>query len=144
MCVSCNSHAHAATGESREYQAGGRVRGKPELTTSSAASMARSSTSSLKGAPSWDLTCSKIIGWPLACATKHNPLVALAKEKAGVEPGDKIIKIEDKLVANLKSDESVSMLRGIVGTKVKIEVERKDAKTGKVSVKKYTLKRQTM
>ena len=64
--------------------------------------------------------------------------------KAGIEPGDKVVKIEDKLVADLKSDESVSMLRGLVGTKVKIEVEHKDAKTGKVETKKYTLKRETI
>lgn len=70
------------------------------------------------------------------------PMLNTPAYKAGVEPGDKIIKIEDKLVANLKSDEAVTMLRGIVGTKVKIEVERKDAKTNKVSTKKFTLKRE--
>jgi len=64
--------------------------------------------------------------------------------KAGIEPGDKIVKIEDKKVADLKSDEAVSMLRGLVGTKVKIEVEHKDAKTAKVETKKYTLKRETI
>jgi len=61
--------------------------------------------------------------------------------KAGVEPGDKVVKIDGKEVKDLKSDDAVSMLRGIVGTKVKIETERKGA-DGKIALKKFTLKRE--
>lgn len=62
--------------------------------------------------------------------------------KAGVEPGDKIIKIENKLVSDLTSDQSVAMLRGKPGSKVKITVERKEEKSSKTTNHVYTLKRE--
>jgi carboxyl-terminal processing protease len=61
---------------------------------------------------------------------------------AGVEPGDRVIKIEDKLVSELNGDQAVSMLRGKEGSKVKVVIERKDQKTGKTVNKTFTLKRE--
>lgn len=69
------------------------------------------------------------------------PLPDSPAYKAGVEPKDKVIKIDGRPVSEMKSDEAVAALRGEVGTKVKVELERKDEKTGKTSTKKVTLKR---
>ncbi len=69
------------------------------------------------------------------------PLPGSPAYKAGVEPGDKVIKIDGRLVSEMKNDEAVAALRGEVGTKVKVEIERKDEKNGKVVTKRFTLKR---
>lgn len=69
------------------------------------------------------------------------PLPDSPAYKAGVEPKDRVIKIDGRPVSEMKSDEAVAALRGEVGTKVKVELERKDEKTGKTSIKKITLKR---
>lgn len=69
------------------------------------------------------------------------PMPNTPSYKAGIEAGDKVIKIDGKLVSSMTNDEAVSALRGLVGTKVKVEMERTDGKTGKVSTKSYTLKR---
>jgi len=44
--------------------------------------------------------------------------------KAGVMPGDKILKIDDKSTAGLSLDEAVSLLRGKRGTKVRLTLVR--------------------
>lgn len=51
-------------------------------------------------------------------------------EKLGIRAGDKIIKIEDNLVAGigLKNSDVRSKLLGDLGTKVKIEIQRKNTK----------------
>jgi carboxyl-terminal processing protease len=69
------------------------------------------------------------------------PMPGSPSYAAGVEPGDKIIKIDDKYVADITSENAVSMLRGKEGSKVKIIVERKDPKTNKTETKTFTLKR---
>lgn len=60
--------------------------------------------------------------------------------KAGIEPGDEIIQIDDKLVKDITSDEAVEALRGIVGTTVKVKIER-TSKDGKKEQKTFTLRR---
>lgn len=61
--------------------------------------------------------------------------------KAGIEPNDEILKIDDKLVKDMKnSDEAVEALRGLVGTKVKVLIER-TGKNGKKEQKTFTLRR---
>lgn len=60
--------------------------------------------------------------------------------KAGIEPGDEIIQIDDKLVKDISSDEAVEALRGIVGTTVKVKIER-TSKDGKKEQKTFTLRR---
>lgn len=69
------------------------------------------------------------------------PLLNSPAYKAGVEPKDKVIKIDGKPVSEMASDEAVAALRGEVGTKVKVELERVDEKTGKKIKKTVTLKR---
>lgn len=61
--------------------------------------------------------------------------------KAGIEPKDEILQIDDKLVKDMKSnDEAVEALRGLIGTKVKVVIERTN-KDGKKEQKTFNLKR---
>ncbi len=60
--------------------------------------------------------------------------------KAGIEPGDEVLKINEKLVKDMTTDEAVAALRGIIGTNVKVVIER-TAKDGKKEQKTITLKR---
>jgi C-terminal processing protease CtpA/Prc len=48
-----------------------------------------------------------------------------AAAKAGVEVGDEIVAIDDKETRGMTPDEVSGALRGKVGTKVKLEVERR-------------------
>lgn len=73
--------------------------------------------------------------------TVVTPLPGSPAYKAGVEPGDKVIKIDGKLVSDMTNNEAVAALRGEVGTKVKVEIDRKDENSGKTVKKKFTLKR---
>ena len=60
--------------------------------------------------------------------------------KAGIEPGDEILKIDDKLVKDMTNDEAVEALRGTVGTRVKVVIQR-TSKDGKKEEKTFTLRR---
>ena len=60
--------------------------------------------------------------------------------KAGIEPGDELIQIDDKLVKDITNDEAVESLRGIIGTTVKVKIER-TSKDGKKEQKTFTLRR---
>ena len=68
------------------------------------------------------------------------PMPKTPAYQAGVEPGDEIIQINDKLVKDIPSQEAIDMMRGPIGEKVTIIVKRKDAK-GKDITKKFTLKK---
>ena len=63
--------------------------------------------------------------------------------RVGIEPGDEILKIDGKPVKDMTSDEAVSALRGIVGTNVKVLIER-TSKDGKKEQKTFTLTRAKM
>lgn len=52
--------------------------------------------------------------------TVVSPLKNSPAEKAGVKAGDKIIKIDDKVVSDMPVDEAVKLIRGPQGSKVKI------------------------
>jgi carboxyl-terminal processing protease len=52
--------------------------------------------------------------------TVVTPIKNSPAEKAGVKAGDKIIKIDDKVVADQPVDQAVKLIRGARGTKVKI------------------------
>ncbi len=71
------------------------------------------------------------VGMEIAIKDKMLTVVAPLKnspaEKAGVMPGDKIIKIEDKLASDLGVDQAVKLIRGASGTKVKITFLREGA-----------------
>ena len=60
--------------------------------------------------------------------------------KAGIEPGDEVLKIDDKLVKDMTNNEAVEALRGMIGTNVKVLIER-TSKDGKKEQKTFTLKR---
>ena len=62
--------------------------------------------------------------------TVMSPMPGTPAFKAGVMPGDRILFVDDKDVSNMKLDEAVELMRGAVGSKVKITMSRKDEKTG--------------
>lgn len=59
------------------------------------------------------------------------PLEGTPAQKAGLRPGDKIIKIDDVLTADITSEEAVSLIRGPKGTKVTLTIFRDIWKTTK-------------
>ena len=59
------------------------------------------------------------------------PLEGTPAQKAGLRPGDKIIKIGDALTADLTVEEAVNLIRGPKGTKVTLTIYREDWKTTK-------------
>ncbi len=69
------------------------------------------------------------------------PMLNTPAYKAGIEPNDKVVKIDNKEVKDLTNDQAVDMLRGELGTKVKVVIERTDPKTNKTVTKNFTLKR---
>ncbi len=56
--------------------------------------------------------------------TVISPLKDTPAYRAGVETGDKIIRIDDKITTNLTTDEAISLIRGKKGTTVTISVIR--------------------
>ena len=68
------------------------------------------------------------------------PLPNSPAYKAGIEPGDEIIQIDDKLVKDISSSDAIDMMRGLVGEKVTLVIKRKNAK-GKEITKKFTMKK---
>ncbi len=68
------------------------------------------------------------------------PLPDSPAYKAGIEPGDEIIQIDDKLIKDISSNDAIDMMRGTVGEKVTLIIKRKDKK-GKEITKKFTLKK---
>lgn len=63
--------------------------------------------------------------------------------KAGVLAGDRILFVDDKDLDGLKLDEAVELMRGPVGSKVKITMSRKDEKTGEYKkLPDYNFKRE--
>ncbi|TSC74921.1 MAG: hypothetical protein G01um101433_973 [Parcubacteria group bacterium Gr01-1014_33] len=52
------------------------------------------------------------------------PLKGSPAEKIGLKAGDKIIKIDDKVSADLPLDEAVRLIRGETGTKVRLTIMR--------------------
>ena len=68
------------------------------------------------------------------------PLPDSPSYKAGIEPGDEIIQIDDKLVKDISSSDAIDMMRGALGEKVTLIIKRKDKK-GKEITKKFTMKK---
>lgn len=59
------------------------------------------------------------------------PLKGNPAEKAGLKAGDKIIKVDDAITADLALDEAVRLIRGEPGTKVRLLVLRDDGERAK-------------
>ena len=57
-----------------------------------------------------------------------SPIEDTPGEKAGILPGDKIIKVDDQEVKGNELDKAVSMMKGSEGTKVKLTIIRKGVK----------------
>ncbi len=65
--------------------------------------------------------------------------------KAGVMPNDRILFVDDKDLSGMKLDEAVDLMRGPVGSKVKITISRKDEKTGEYKkLPDFHFKRETI
>lgn len=56
------------------------------------------------------------------------PLIGTPAEKAGMKPGDYIIKLGDRSVQGLNLQDSVNLMRGKIGTKIDLTVIRKGEK----------------
>lgn len=62
--------------------------------------------------------------------TVMTPMPGTPAFKAGIMPGDRILFVDDKDISSLELDEAVELMRGAVGSKVKLTISRKDEKTG--------------
>ncbi|MCD6574868.1 S41 family peptidase [Candidatus Aerophobetes bacterium] len=67
-----------------------------------------------------------------------NPLESTPASKAGLKPGDKILKINGKSTEGMSLNEAVAKLRGEVGTQVTITIKRE----GVPELMEYTLTRE--
>lgn len=75
--------------------------------------------------------------------TVMSPMPGTPAFKAGVMPGDRILFVDDQDLKDMRLDEAVDLMRGEVGSKVKLTMSRKDAQTGEyVTLPDLTLKRQ--
>lgn len=69
------------------------------------------------------------------------PLKDSPAEKAGVLPGDVVLKIDDTLTAELDVDQAVDLIRGERGTSVRITIFRKgETETKEISIVRDTIK----
>jgi len=75
--------------------------------------------------------------------TVVTPMPGTPAFEAGVMPGDRILFVDDKDLDGMRLDEAVELMRGPVGSKVKITMSRKDEKTGKYkTLPDYNFKRE--
>jgi carboxyl-terminal processing protease len=58
-----------------------------------------------------------------------SPLKDTPSEKAGLKPGDKVLKIDNKSTSNLTIDEAIKLMRGEKGTTVTLTIFREGEKT---------------
>ncbi|MDO8564498.1 MAG: S41 family peptidase [bacterium] len=64
------------------------------------------------------------IGIKDAVLTVVAPLKGTPAERAGIRPGDKILKINDEVSTNMKVEEAVKIIRGKRGTEVRLTIYR--------------------
>ncbi len=62
--------------------------------------------------------------------TVMSPMPNTPAFKAGVMPGDRVLFVDDKDITDMDLDAAVELMRGPVGSKVKITMSRKDEKSG--------------
>ena len=75
--------------------------------------------------------------------TVMSPMPGTPAFKAGVMPGDRILRVDGKDVTSMDLDAAVELMRGPVGKKVKIVMSRKNEKTGEYEeLPEYTFKRE--
>lgn len=68
------------------------------------------------------------------------PLSGTPAQKAGIKPGDQIIKIDDKDTTNMALPEAVNLIRGAKGTQITLTIFRE----GDTDTKSFILKRDTI
>ena len=62
------------------------------------------------------------------------PIAGSPAEKAGIQPRDRIIKIEGTLTKNLTLDQAASLMRGRIGSAVSLLIERDGASQKEISI----------
>ena len=62
------------------------------------------------------------------------PLKGTPAFKAGIQPGDKILKIDEKVTADMRVDEAVRIIRGPKGTSVRLTILRKNKEPFEIKV----------
>ncbi|MDP3727805.1 MAG: S41 family peptidase [bacterium] len=67
------------------------------------------------------------------------PLKGSPSERAGLKAGDKILKINATTTADLSLEEAVSYIRGPIGTKVTLAINRDDEETKEVEITRETI-----
>lgn len=69
------------------------------------------------------------------------PIAATPAEEAGIKPGDKIVKIGDKVTKNMSISDAVKMMRGDPGTQVNLTIWReKEEKILEMQIKRAIIK----
>ncbi len=76
--------------------------------------------------------------------TVMTPMPGTPAFKANIMPQDRILRVDDQDVADMKLDEAVSLMRGKVGSKVKLTLARKDEQGEYQTLPDITLKRATI
>lgn len=76
--------------------------------------------------------------------TVMTPMPGTPAFKAGIMPQDRILFVDDKDVTDMKLDEAVALMRGKVGSKVKLTLSRKDDSGEYKKLPDITLKRATI
>ncbi len=76
--------------------------------------------------------------------TVMSPMPDTPAFKAGIMPQDRILFVDDKDLADMPLDEAVSLMRGKVGSKVKLTLSRKDKDGNYQKLPDITLKRATI
>lgn len=75
--------------------------------------------------------------------TVISPMPDTPAFKAGIMPGDRVLFVDDKDLDGMNLDEAVELMRGSVGSKVKLTLSRKNEKTGKyTTLPDFKLKRE--
>lgn len=74
--------------------------------------------------------------------TVMTPMPGTPAFKAGVMPGDRILFVDDKDISDMRLDEAVELMRGPVGSKVKITISRKDDKGKYKNLPDFNFKRE--
>jgi carboxyl-terminal processing protease len=81
------------------------------------------------------------IGIKKGLLTVIAPLKNTPAEKAGLEPGDIIIKIDGKDAANMSTEEAVTLIRGLKNTEVVLTIFREEwVKAQEISIIRDTIK----
>jgi len=76
--------------------------------------------------------------------TVSTPMPGTPAFKAGIMPGDRILAVDGKDLTGIKLDEAVKLMRGEVGSKVKLSISRKNDKGEYKKIPDVTLKRATI